>query len=55
MARSMLNNQRKKQRACHCGRNTIYTGDNAKYNKKIDGVEVCNDCYVDSIKKRFGL
>lgn len=47
---SFLKDQRHKQRACDCGRSTIYTSaDMRKYNKTLDGVEVCEVCYVDHV------
>jgi hypothetical protein len=53
MAKGMLKNQSHKQKACACGRGTIYTGDNAKYNQKIDGESVCEHCYVDFLINKF--
>ena len=49
MAKGMLKNQSHKQKSCVCGRGTIYTGDNAKYNQKVNGVEVCEECYMDNL------
>lgn len=49
MPRSNMKNQKKNQKPCRCGRNTIFTGSFAEHNPKIDGVMVCEDCYVEHL------
>ena len=51
----MLKNQNISQKPCpRCGVNTIYTGERCKgINPKIDGVEVCEDCVVKEIRRKY--
>lgn len=50
---TVLKNQKRPQKKCRCGRNDIYTGDNAKHNPKIDGVDVCEDCFVEDFVNKY--
>lgn len=49
----MIKNQKKHQKMCRCGKNTIYTGSYAKHNPKIDGIDVCEDCFVESLVNNY--
>lgn len=51
---SFLKDQRHKQKLCSCGRSTIYTSsDMRQHNQTVDGVEVCEICYVDNMIKNY--
>lgn len=48
----MLKNQKRKQKMCRCGRNTVYTGTGTS-NPKIDGVDVCEECMLEYLINRY--
>ena len=44
-----------KTKPCRCGRDKIYTSpEMTKYNAVVDGIQVCNECKIDSLYAKIG-
>ena len=52
--KGMLKKQEAGTKKCpSCETGTVYTGEMAKHSPAIDGVRVCEDCYVHHLVNRY--